>query len=337
MYRGSIPFEPAFELNKQLRSVTLGEVVVLERTDATAPYSLPGQPLVLLQPSAVIQHSQQELLTPKLNTMAPRLWLVATQSSASISPLHHQIVRGRAIVRTENPELHLVWISDRVFVKPLPPFLLSHSFWKVVFEEATGPPLLSADRELLYRSAVGYVRTYCHLIKHESDFEIAVQNHLVPLNITFEAFCGFIKDFRQVPDSAVSARYRYGDLRLTRLNLWSKVFLRKFKFEEVAGQYSEYFFPLFQPLLFAFGTFSVLLSAMQVDLGVEQLQGVDSAWQTFSGVSRWFAIITIIIVAFAVAVLIGVVLFMGLSELIYALSHYKRSPPNEEAASQHKV
>ena len=102
MKAGSIPFEPLLELS-QLRSAKSEAVLVLERTDSTAPYSLPGQQLILLQSCTVTQHFQQELLAPKLSTMAPRLWLVTTQPSASISPLHHQIVRGRTVVLTENP------------------------------------------------------------------------------------------------------------------------------------------------------------------------------------------------------------------------------------------
>ncbi len=46
--------------------------------------------------------------TPDSKAQYHGLWLVTTRSSASISPLGLQIVRGRTIVLTENPELHLV-------------------------------------------------------------------------------------------------------------------------------------------------------------------------------------------------------------------------------------
>ena len=65
-----------------------------------------------------------------LDTMADRLWWMTKQDSASISPLYRQRVKRRAIVVTEDPKLHLVWIHDGVFVKPLPRSILSHRFWQ---------------------------------------------------------------------------------------------------------------------------------------------------------------------------------------------------------------
>jgi hypothetical protein len=40
-------------------------------------------------------------------------------------------MKRREIVVTEDPRLHLVWIYDRVFIKPLPKYLLSHDFWQI--------------------------------------------------------------------------------------------------------------------------------------------------------------------------------------------------------------
>ena len=44
------------------------------------------------------------------------------QSSADISPLHRQRVKGRAVIVTEDPKLYLVWFYDHIFIKPLPGF-----------------------------------------------------------------------------------------------------------------------------------------------------------------------------------------------------------------------
>lgn len=49
------------------------------------------------------------------------------------------------------------------------------------------------------------------------------------------------------------------------------------------------------PLLFIFGIFSVLLRAMQVGIGVEQLHSRD--WVTFSSVCRWFSVISLLLSA----------------------------------------
>ena len=51
---------------------------------------------------------------------------------------------------------------------------------------------------------------------------------------------------------------------------------------------------------------------MQVDLGVEQLQGVDGTWYKFERVARWFAVNTTIGVISAIAVVIGIMINTGL-------------------------
>lgn len=58
--------------------------------------------------------------------------MMATQSSANINALHRQIFKGRKIVVTEDPQLHLIWLQDRIHIKPLPKCLLSHAFWNDV-------------------------------------------------------------------------------------------------------------------------------------------------------------------------------------------------------------
>ncbi|KAH8730326.1 hypothetical protein GQ44DRAFT_701175 [Phaeosphaeriaceae sp. PMI808] len=71
---------------------------------------------------------EKELCSKDLEIMAPRLWIMTTLSSANIKPLHRQLVKGREIIVTEEPRLHLVWIHNRIFIKPLPHYLLSQAF-----------------------------------------------------------------------------------------------------------------------------------------------------------------------------------------------------------------
>ena len=73
--------------------------------DPGSPKSLPGQPRVDLQSPMLGDYLSSNFLTPTLNKLAPSwLWLVAKQDSSHVSPLQHQLVRGREIVITENPE-----------------------------------------------------------------------------------------------------------------------------------------------------------------------------------------------------------------------------------------
>ncbi|CAJ2513956.1 Uu.00g020750.m01.CDS01 [Anthostomella pinea] len=51
--------------------------------------------------------------------MASRLWWMSKQDSANIFPLHWQLVKQRTVIVTEDPKLHLVWIHNRIFIKPL--------------------------------------------------------------------------------------------------------------------------------------------------------------------------------------------------------------------------
>ena len=179
---------------------------------------------------------EQELWSGNLETMAPRLWIMATFSGANINPLHRQRVKGREIVVTEEPRLHLAWIHIRIFVKPLPRYLLSHAFLKTFLEEGLGQAGYSQSD--LCKAATGFLRTYRYLIQYESDFYIAQQDNLrlIPKDIEWASFCRFILELSHIDDTVVSKRYYYGELRLTRLNLYAPLFLRKFHFEQVHGQ-----------------------------------------------------------------------------------------------------
>ncbi len=91
-------------------------------------------------------------------------------------------------------------------------------------------------------SALGLLRTYYHLIQHESDFQIACRDTgLLPSDISWPEFCAFLKGFLEINDCAVSERYRYGELRLTRLNIYAKILLGKFQYERVHSQYGAFF------------------------------------------------------------------------------------------------
>ena len=132
-----------------------------------------GEPRVSLQIiSDVGEHLRVELMTRDLNQLAP----VATQNSSYISALTHQIVRGREIIVTEKPELHLVWIYDRVYIKPLPKYLLSHAFWTFYLTERD-PSRDASARQEISKAAVGVLRSYAYLIRHKSDIFLAVEEY----------------------------------------------------------------------------------------------------------------------------------------------------------------
>jgi hypothetical protein len=283
---------------------------------------LPGQPSVLLDNSiSTGKFLERELWPHDLETMAPRLWIMTTFSSANINPLHRQHVKGREIIVTEEPRLHLVWIHNRIFIKPLPRYLLSQKFWSLYLDK--GSSRLGSQRDGLHRAATGFLRTYRYLIRHESDFRIAQQDHLrlVPKDVDWPQFCRFVAELQYIDDAAVTGRYCYGELRLTRLNLYAPLLLRKFHYEQVHGQYGDIFGRLYGPILFVFALISTVLNSMQVALSAEQL--VDVHWEAIWYVSRWFSAISLVGAAVISVWLVSLWLWIFLDEWIFTVKRVR--------------
>jgi hypothetical protein len=120
------------------------------------------------------------------------------------------------------------------------------------------PELLNNKERNLCKAATGFLRTYRYLIRHESDFRLAQQDslRLIPKDVGWASFCQFTSDLNHIEDAAVSGRYHFGELRLTRPNFYAPLLLRKLHFEQVHGQYGDYFARLYGPVLFVFAVVS---------------------------------------------------------------------------------
>lgn len=228
---------------------------------------LPGYPNIPLRnqdDEALYHFLERDLCSEDLDRVSDRLWMMSKQDSRNVSPLHRQLVKGRKIVITEDPKLHLVWINDRIFIKPLPKYLLSHSIWQHYLSSKTGDE--DGQRSRIRRAALGYLRTYAWLIRYESDLRLAQDSSLclVPSKISWEEFCGFARTLGGIEDRDVSLRYCYGEIRLTRLNFYAPFFLGKSNFQRMEYQYNEYFSRFYAPFLFIIAIVSVVLSALQV-------------------------------------------------------------------------
>jgi hypothetical protein len=279
--------------------------------------ALPGQPLLLLSNTHDLKIYLEDDLCPQdLETMAPRLWIMTTASSANINALHRQRVKGREIIITEESRLHLVWIHNRIFIKPLPRYLLSHAFWEDFLDQPS--TRLGEARARIRASALGFLRTNRHLIRHETDFNIAQQDHLrlILKDVDWPSFCRFMSELSSI-DSVVSKRYCYGELRLTRLNFYAPLLLRKFHFEQVHGQYGDFFARLYGPILFVFALVSTVLSSMQVALAAEQLVTVQ--WVSIWYVSRWFSVLSLLGSALVAGWFVLLWLWMFTDEWVYTV------------------
>ena len=295
---------------------------------------LPGQPQAELKQPELADHLRKSLAVTGLDEIAKHLWWVSTPSSgrvptirtdpaaaqiatphhAHISPLHHQAVRGRIIVLAEDPHLHLVWYYDRIFIKPIPQYLLSEPFWE----------FLEAQDQDLWKAAVGFMRSYAYLIQYETDFKLAQDKlDLIPTKngtnpITFEDFWKFIKPFKDAGDGLVAPRYQYGELRLTRLNMMMRVLFKKLTFHHINAQWDTYLGKFVAPFLTAFVVLTTVLTAMQVELAIQALSGQSGVWLKFSQASRWFSVTVIIMVAFAIFCVLVLVAFMAIHDHLFA-------------------
>jgi hypothetical protein len=126
-----------------------------------------------------------------------------------------------------------------------------------------------------------------HLIRHETNFNIAQQDHLrlIPKDVYWPSFCCFVSELSSIDNTVVSKRYCYGELRLTQLNLYAPLPLRKFHFKQVHGQYNDFFARLYGPILFVFALVSTVFSSMQVELAAEQLVTVQ--WVSILSRQTW--------------------------------------------------
>ncbi|PVH69561.1 hypothetical protein DL98DRAFT_661624 [Cadophora sp. DSE1049] len=303
------------ELNKDLSLVTSanGENN-LRRVDRDCPHSLPGQARTSLNNAPLKKYLREAHLAPNLDKIAPYLWLAFTPDHAHISPLHFQAARGRSIIATEEPYLHLVWYYDRIFIKPLPEYLLSSAFWEYI--EETDPEV--------WQAAAGFMRTYAYLIKFEIDFRKAqsAEMGLIPTDdkdlITYERFAAFIAPFAELDDDRVRPRYHYGEMRLTRLNWFARFMLGRLTYHHVHAQWNDYLGRFLAPFLTVFVLLSTALSAMQVELAVQSAPQGSGNWDVFTRMCRWVSIIILVLVLAVSTLLIFLVLFMFIHDQIFA-------------------
>jgi hypothetical protein len=185
--------------------------------DASLDY-LTGHPRIKMSDSEkLFDFILREVWSEDLESISGRLWWMSKQDSCNTSSLHRQRVKGRQIIVIEDPRLHLVWIDDRIFLKPLPRYITSYIFWDTFMSD----PSKYGSAVKLRKAALGYLRTYFYLIQHESDLQIAQDPVLclVPKEVTWRRFCQFTDHFKDITDNEVSGRYHYGVISIERTSL----------------------------------------------------------------------------------------------------------------------
>ena len=237
-------------------------------------------------------------------------WLRVCGARITTRPLHS--LKGfycREIVVSDRADLHLCWdpSSSRMFIKPLPAYLLNIPVWK---------EQICKDRHL-YRNSLGFLRTYVHLIPEECDFYSAREEGLLPRTyqekeegseLTWPKWCDFVGEFvtgleglnegqpgdtlNRVPDILRGSRWEYSELRLNRLSQVYRFRLRKV-FRGYTFSYQSYGSFLSRNsnwLIAAFAYVAIVHGAMQVGLGTPQL--VEN--EMFLNASYGFSVFSII-------------------------------------------
>jgi hypothetical protein len=212
-------------------------------------------------------------------------------------PLHRQTMMDRQIVVMEQMDLHLVWTGSRIFVKPLPRYLLNKDFWE---------NHLCREREL-YRRAKGMLLSYAWLVCREIDLRMATSEELglLPKSLTWADWTAFLEDFLKDMDLGnpqdVNQRYQYGELREDRLNWIYRIAAQ----HPIRGyyysyhQYSVFFRHNFAWLIVIFAYVTIVLTAMQLGLVTDHLAKDDR----FQNISFGFAVFSIVVPAIAVGVI----------------------------------
>ncbi|KAJ5124175.1 uncharacterized protein N7515_008000 [Penicillium bovifimosum] len=281
------------------------------------PASFRDDDLSLLAPlSDTSKFLHLDLSVQRLNDIQEYLWLAGRPMPPR--PLNYQISVSRTIIVDEKIDMHLVWgPGRRIHIKPLPQYLLDSRFWAANLtcscssnlESDKTPTPDSANispsssntdpdtcsRCDLSKSALGFLTSYIALIQYPSDFIIAQEYNLLPAELTWPQWRALVQnlldDDVMNPDR-INRRYKYGELRLSRLNKIYAFHLGSlFRGYRAKYQtYQELLHTYLAPITAMTVYFALVLTAMQVGLATEQLAGS----QAFQRASYGFTVLSIL-------------------------------------------
>ncbi|KAL8910029.1 MAG: hypothetical protein Q9171_004655 [Xanthocarpia ochracea] len=240
-------------------------------------------------PTLTIDFLKQELQVERLNDIHDWLWLAGRPMPAR--PLYYQKALRRDIVVHERMDLHLVWVDNRIFLKPIPRYLLDQQFWQEHLSCKVGCSFptdgrhdsiqeraesTTCERCKIHQCALGFILSYAALISYESDLCIAKDANLVSSETTWPAWRSHVNQvLAEGKRRKINKRYIFGELRLARLNMIYKYTWRS----PVRGylsaytSYDHFWHRNLVRIASLFAYLAVVLTAMQVGLATTRLQG----------------------------------------------------------------
>lgn len=263
---------------------------------------------------------ESELGVQRLNDIHQWLW-VAGRPMPPRSLYYQQAVR-RNIVVHERMDLHLVWYEDRIFLKPVPTYLLYEEFW-AEFLTCNSGCVGACMHGHLRKLANGFLLSYVSLIAYKNDLRIAKSHNLVPEDLAWEQWRQFSMEMLSLQRKRdVNERYYYGELRLSRLNKIYKFTLRAPVHGYLNGYntYIEFWNKKIAVIAAIFVYVVVVLTAMQVGLATDNLKEN----LAFQRASYGFAVASIIAPLALVGIFSVLVVFLFALNWMVTVNYHKK-------------
>lgn len=233
--------------------------------------------------------------------------------------LNTQAVLRREIVPSEHVELHMLWTSGKIFIKPFPFYFRSEDFRKQMYDSKE--PWSFDGRGLLY--------SYTALLAHPYDLKLAIDNGLMCPAMEWENWQAIVTEFMKehpYPNifKRISIRYRYGELRLSRLDKiyrWRMGYLL-YGYSILTGntRWADFFSDNFGKIAAVLFYVTIVLTAMQVGLATDTLR-LDQAFQR---ASYGFTVFAILGPLAGIGMIIVVFLFMFIANWIRTTADYTK-------------
>ena len=295
---------------------------------------------------------RKELEVDRLNSIHDWLWLVGRPRPPR--PLYYQRAVGRNIVLHEQADVHCVWDERRIFLKPVPRWLLERQVWRDFlsceegclsakptqyskmngssFNQPKATKEGECERCELRGLATGFLLSYTSLIAYEHDFYVAKEHKLLPEEMTWSQWRQFVKSLLPSrrctdpptgspypPTHSINPRYHYGELRLGRLNLIYRFTLRSPLQGYLYGYnaYSQFWSTNMKRLAGVFAYIVVVLTAMQVGLDTQKLQDNKSFQRTAYGFTAFSILAPLVFLGAVGIVFLGAFVANLLSTIVY--------------------
>ncbi|KAF1934548.1 hypothetical protein EJ02DRAFT_439779 [Clathrospora elynae] len=283
-------------------AIPLSPAANLPLTPLDSLPTITGSKHIVLVNDSIPEFLHADLNLERLNRIHGYLWMAGRPMRARA--LHRYRMMGFNMLHTQQMDLHLLKFSDRLLLKPLPEWILCSEFWNEYICKDAG----------LHASACGFLLSYVWLVVSPLDMKIAHELDLLPDWMTWIDWKERVKEFYGLINvntlHQVNQRYQFGELRLGRINsiyrtrFFTSHFVRGYLYGY--NRYVIFFQRNFSWILIVFVFFSLVLSAMQVGQGLEELK--DN--RTFLKSCYGFVVASMV----SVAAVLGVVavLFLGI-------------------------